>query len=213
MPHWLILPATPVVLISWRKDQCRWWTPLPPLPPSASPLFAFFPLYMSQYLEDLRRGELRVCVCIVEVLPGDSIPCWWCVWCGVGGLKRRSRHLPDCWNVNAVALIIGFCTHRLWGTSSNFPPLIVRPSPGPSIGLGCVYTSTHVSIKTVYNVCVRVRVCVVLDFWITAQLCVTGRLKMKARLCQIIKIWQIFKILRDLSGLKVGFFQILGVLQ
>lgn len=32
---------------------------------------------------------------------------------GEGGLKRRSRHLPDCWNVNAVALIIGFCTHRL----------------------------------------------------------------------------------------------------
>lgn len=35
---------------------------------------------------------------------------------------------------------------------------------------------------------------------------------MKARECQIIKIWQIFKILRDLSGLKVGFFQILGEL-
>lgn len=28
-------------------------------------------------------------------------------------LLRRSCHLPDCWNVNAVALIIGFCTHRL----------------------------------------------------------------------------------------------------
>lgn len=57
-------------------------------PPAASPLFAFFPLYMSQYLEDLRRGgagEGCVCVCIVEVLPGDSIPCWWCVWGGVGG--------------------------------------------------------------------------------------------------------------------------------
>ena len=31
---------------------------------------------------------------------------------------------------------------------------------------------------------------------------------MKAGECQIIKIWQIFKILRDLSGLRVGFFQI-----
>lgn len=30
-------------------------------------------------------------------------------------------------------------------------PLIVQPSPGLSIGLVYVYTSTHVSIKTVYN--------------------------------------------------------------
>ena len=134
---------------------------------------------------------------------------------GRRGAERRSRHLPDCWNVNAVALIIGFCTHRLWGTSSNFPPLIVRPGPGPSIGLGYVYTSTHVSIKTVYNACVRVCacVCVVLDVWITVQLCVTGRRKIKASKCQIIKIWQILKILRDLSALKVGLFQIVRVLQ
>lgn len=35
---------------------------------------------------------------------------------------------------------------------------------------------------------------------------------MKASKCQIIKIWQILKILRDLSALKVGFFQIVRVL-
>lgn len=76
----------------------------------ADPSPAVFPLYMSQYFfsvlvvgseAGVRRG-LRVCVYC------DSVPCWWRQW-----LKRRSRHLPDCWNVNAVALIIGFCTHRL----------------------------------------------------------------------------------------------------
>lgn len=80
MPHWLILPARPVSLISRRKDQCRWWTPhSSPLPPL---LIAFFPLYMSQYFGGIseRRGELKkaACVCIVEMLPGDSIPCWRC---------------------------------------------------------------------------------------------------------------------------------------
>lgn len=34
MPHWLILPARAVALISWRKDQCRWRTPPHPLPSS-----------------------------------------------------------------------------------------------------------------------------------------------------------------------------------
>lgn len=47
----------------------------PVSPEDPSPPSAFFPLYMSQYLGDLRRAAC-VCVCIVEVLPSDSVPCW-----------------------------------------------------------------------------------------------------------------------------------------
>lgn len=162
MPHWLILPARLVALISWRKDQCRWWTPhSSQLPPLSLPSSCYICLNTWGFLERGSWRRLHVCKCIVEVLPRETIPCWRCVcvWWWWGELKRRSRHLPDCWNVNATALIIGFCTHRLWGTSSNFPPLIVQPSPGPSIELVYVYTSTHVSIKTVYNVCVCVSEC------------------------------------------------------
>lgn len=197
MPHWLILPARPVALISWRKDQCRWWTLTPHT--TASPLFAYFCLYMSQYLGDLRRGggkEGCMCVCVLLRCCRSTLSHAG----GAGGLKRWGRHLPDCWNVNAVALIIGFCTHRLWGTSSNFPPLIVRPSLGPSIGLVYVYTSTHVSIKTVYNVCVRV--------WgglLNNSPIVCDRETENERVCQIINIWQTLNILRDLLGLKKGF--------
>lgn len=83
------------------------------------------------------------------------------------------------------------------------PRLIVRPGPGPSIGPGYVYTSTHVSIKTVYNACV----------WDSSRgviVCDREAENESGRQRQIIKIWQIFKILRDLLGLNVDFFHVSG---
>lgn len=89
------------------------WLADPTLLPNASPLFAVFPPYMSQYsLRKRRMGrqkKMRVVLSSCRGV-GGSVPCWRCSSGGTGG---GCRHLPDCRNVNATALIIGFCTHRL----------------------------------------------------------------------------------------------------
>lgn len=66
MPHWLILPARPVALISWRKDQCRWWTPhSPQLPPHSLPSSLYICLNTWGIL---KGGELKraACVCVLS---------------------------------------------------------------------------------------------------------------------------------------------------
>lgn len=80
---------------------------------------------------------------------------WW-PYC----LKRLCRHLPDCRNVNAVALIIGFYSHSLQKKHTYLRIDILAcycsavVSIESSIEACCVCIGPHVPLKSVYSRCV-----------------------------------------------------------
>lgn len=110
-----------------------------PQTPTASLRFAFFPLYVS-ILEDLRSTKLRrfcVCVCVLWRCRCSSL-------CGRGALKRPIRHLPDCWNVNAMALIIGFCT-SVRNVQQLLPSYCSAPAWTLNRACPCLYKHLHLN--------------------------------------------------------------------